>query len=79
MVNKLKGYKLLRCLYNPLFESPEVVPESEVEQMLATGVWFRTPGEAKKFKEDALNKVLNPPKSESKKVEKLNEGAKKNG
>lgn len=42
---------MLTCLYHPVNEF-RVVKDEEVEDMLATGVWFRHPTEAQNMRQE---------------------------
>lgn len=48
---------MLNCVYHPT-EKMRVVEDEEYKQLLATGVWFAHPNEAKELREKYERKIL---------------------
>lgn len=47
---------MLTCVYHPIDEF-RVVEEDEAEKLMASGVWFDSPLDAKKYREKVENEI----------------------
>jgi hypothetical protein len=62
---------MLNCIYHPTNDM-RVVEDDEYETLLATGVWFKHPNEAKKVREDYEKRILDERNSADRKTKKSN-------
>jgi hypothetical protein len=63
---------MLCCVYHPT-ENMRVVEDVERDRLLATGVWFNTPNEAKQLRNDYERRIRDGEKPRRRKGERKTE------
>lgn len=53
---------MLTCIYHPI-DAMQVVEDHEAEQLVASGVWFNSPKDAKEYREKVEMEIKTEPES----------------